>query len=174
MEVVTLLWYQTNLVSVLFDINMIVLLWIHFKQIFLFLFSILFFLIMSTVYVGMAWNAFQLQAHGDELKSRALDISLNTHISLNSECFYDYQDFLDLCWSRELASGKAGWMFIISRFFSRQIILLNEHDYFSTIPVAFIVKFWSTSVNMISSGTTNKECFNHCINLIYHIDKCIH
>ena len=49
---------------------------------------------MSTLYVGMAWNAFQLQANG---KSRALDISLNTRISLNNECFYDYQDFLDLC-----------------------------------------------------------------------------
>ena len=131
----------------------------------------LFFTMMSSLYVGMAWNAFQLQANG---KSRALDISLNTRISLNNECFYDYQDFLDLCWSRELVSGKAGWMFIISWFFSRQILfcLLNDHDYFSNIPVAFIVKFWSTSVDMISSGTTNKEHFNHCRNLIYH--KCIH
>ena len=35
--------------------------------------------------------------------------------------------------------------------------LLNYHNDSSTIPVAFIVKFWSTNIEMISSDTMKEE-----------------
>ena len=35
--------------------------------------------------------------------------------------------------------------------------LFNYHNDSSTIPVAFIVKFWSTSIEMISSDTMKEE-----------------
>ena len=44
--------------------------------------------------------------------------------------------------------------------------LLNYHNDSSTIPVAFIVKFWSTSIEMISSDTMKEESLNNYKDLI--------
>ena len=65
----------------------------------------------------------------------------------------------DCRYGREPASSKTSKIFIIisdKSFFC----LLNYHNYFSTIPVAFIVKFWSTSIEMISSDTMKEESLN--------------
>ena len=37
--------------------------------------------------------------------------------------------------------------------------LLNYHNNSSTIPVAFIVKFWSTNTDMMPLGTVKEESF---------------
>ena len=37
-----------------------------------------------------------------------------------------------------------------------------HHNYFSTIPVTFIVKLWSTSIETISSGTMKEDSLNDC------------
>ena len=44
--------------------------------------------------------------------------------------------------------------------------LLNYHNDSSTIPIAFIVKFWSTSIEMISSDTMKEDSVNDGKDLI--------
>ena len=44
--------------------------------------------------------------------------------------------------------------------------LLNYHNDSNTIPVAFIVNFWSTSIEMISSDTMKEESLNDYKDLI--------
>ena len=39
--------------------------------------------------------------------------------------------------------------------------LLNYHNDSSTIPIAFIVKFWSTSIEVISSDTMKEDSLNY-------------
>ena len=59
---------------------------------------------------------------------------------------------------REPASGKTGKIFIYfpdKSFFC----LLNYHYNSSTIPIAFIVKFWSESSEVTSSSTMKEESF---------------
>ena len=38
---------------------------------------------------------------------------------------------------------------------------LNYHNDSSTIPIAFIVKFWSTSIEVISSDTMKEDSLNY-------------
>ena len=60
---------------------------------------------------------------------------------------------------REPASSKTGKIFIIFFFFPDKsfFCLLKYHNDSSTIPVAFIVKFWSTSIEMTSSDTMKES-----------------
>ena len=44
--------------------------------------------------------------------------------------------------------------------------LLKYHNDSSTIPVAFIVQFWSTSIEMISSDTMKEDSLNDYKDLI--------
>ena len=46
------------------------------------------------------------------------------------------------------------------------LCLFNYHNNSSTIPVTFIVKFWSTSIEMISSDTMKEDSLNHYNDLI--------
>lgn len=113
----------------------------------------------------------ELQACGDELKSRPQVIyakTLNTHIPFNIECFYDY--WLSRSWSQQCGTGK--WQ---NRLNVPNKSFWDYHNDFSTIPIAFIVKFWFTSIGMISSGTLWMEIvstswigshFNKCTLLI--------
>ena len=77
----------------------------------------------------------------------------------------------DCRYGREPASGKTGKIFILLVlffFFSDKsfFCLLKYHNDSSTIPVAFIVKFWSTSIEMISTDTMKEDSLNDYKDLI--------
>ena len=55
----------------------------------------------------------------------------------------------------EQVSSKTGKIL----FFRQLVCLLNYHNDSSTIPVVFVVKFWSTITEMISSGTMKEELY---------------
>ena len=61
---------------------------------------------------------------------------------------------------------SSSYYFSDKSFFS----LLNYHNDSSTIPVAFIIKFWSTITEMISSGTMKEESLKDCRDLISKLD----
>ena len=65
---------------------------------------------------------------------------------------------------REPASGKTGKIFliiIIIIFQTNHFCLLKYHIHTCTTPVAFIVKFWSTSIEMISTDTMKEDSLNN-------------
>ena len=99
-----------------------------------------------------------------------IQIGFNTHIPIHIQCFYDYQHLdgqrLLLRQSSnqqvaKLAKSSSYYYFSDKSFFC----FLHYHGDSSTIPIAFIVKFCPTSIQMISD-TMKEESLNNYKDLI--------